>query len=293
MTNSMRRHFKKTLFLLAITTSPSHAQEWRPLLDQNLTHWEKWLGRPHPSVQGLPADLPLEADGKKKAPLGLNNDPKNVFSVKMQDGEPVLHITGEIWGGLTTLESFSNFHLRTQIKWGEAKWQPRLDRVRDNGILYHCTGPHGVAGGNWKKSLEFQVQEKDMGDFWQVGGTVAEIRASLTDGKYFFNPTAAPLRFGYEAEGVIKSSVAHLPGDFEKPYGEWNTLDLYVLGADAIHVVNGEVVLTLKNGTAIDITTKQSTPLTAGQLQIQSESAECYYRRMEITPLKEFPASLK
>lgn len=283
----------KTILMAALSAgglSQAAEPDWRPLLDEPLSDWEVWLGRPHPSIQGLPEDLPLEEDGKRKAPLGLANDPKKVFSVKTEDGEPVLRITGEIWGGLTTKELFSNYHFRAQIKWGEAKWEPRLDRVRDNGILYHASGPHGVAGGNWKKSLEFQVQEKDMGDFWQVGGTRADIRAKLVDGKWFYDPSAEELRFGQEGEGVIKSSVAHLPGDFEKPHGEWNTLDLYVLGSDAVHVVNGKVVLVLRNGVAVE--NERERPLKMGQIQIQSEAAECFYRRMEIATIRVFPPEI-
>ena len=55
----------------------------------------------------------------------------------------------------------------------------------------------------------------------------------------------------------------------------------------------GTVVLVLRNASAVDKATKQETPLTAGQIQIQSEAAECFYRRMEIQPLKEFPAGLR
>ena len=53
------------------------------------------------------------------------------------------------------------------------------------------------------------------------------------------------------------------------------------------------MVLVLRNASAVDKATKQETPLTAGQIQIQSEAAECFYRRMEIQPLKEFPAGLR
>ncbi len=267
--------------------------DWRPLLNEKMTGWEVWLGRPHPSIQGLPADLPADEKGKK-LPLGLGNDPKGVFTMKMQDGEPVLRISGEIWGGLTTTETFTSYHLRTQIKWGEQKWEPRLDRVRDNGILYHCTGEHGAGGGNWKKSLEFQVQEGDMGDFWQVAGTRADIRAVQVEKDFFYDPKGEVRRFGEaEVEGVTKAHVAHLRGDFEKPHGEWNTLDLYVVGRDAVHVVNGTVVLVLRNASAVDKETKTETPLTSGQIQIQSEAAECFYRRLEIRPLAEFPADIK
>jgi len=288
--------FGKSFLIISLASADfTHAAEgdWRPLLNEKLTGWEVWLGRPHPSIRGLPANLPADEKGKK-LPLGLANDPKGVFTMQMEEGEPVLRITGEIWGGITTTETFSNYHFRTQIKWGALKWEPRLDRVRDNGILYHCTGEHGAGGGNWKKSLEFQVQEKDMGDFWQVAGTRADIKTVLVEKQYYYDPAGESLRFGEGgAEGVIKAHVAHLRGDFEKPPGEWNTLDLYVVGRDAVHMVNGTVVLVLRNASAVDKTTKQETPLTAGQIQIQSEAAECFYRRMEIQPLKEFPADLR
>jgi hypothetical protein len=60
-----------------------------------------------------------------------------------------------------------------------------------------------------------------------------------------------------------------------------------------VHVVNGTVVLVLGNASAVDKETPKKTPLTSGQIQIQSEAAECFYRRMEIRPLAEFPADIK
>jgi len=47
-------------------------------------------------------------------------------------------------GGLTTRESFSNYHLCVDVKWGERKWEPRLALPWNSGLLYHCTGPHGA-----------------------------------------------------------------------------------------------------------------------------------------------------
>lgn len=289
------RFFGKTTLIFGFVTSGLlHAEDkgWQPLLNEKLVGWETWLGRPHASVQGLPADLPVDEKGRRP-PLGLGNDPKGVFTISMQDGEPVLRISGEIYGALTTTESFSNYHFRTQIKWGEAKWEPRLERKRDNGILYHCTGDHG-SGGNWKKSLEFQVQEQDMGDLWPVAGTRATVRTIHEENDFFYDPEGVKRRFGEaNVEGVTKAHVAHLRGDFEKPHGEWNTLDLYVVGRDAIHVVNGTVVLVLQNASSVDKQTKKETPLTSGQIQIQSEGAECFYRRMEMRPLEAFPAAIR
>jgi hypothetical protein len=268
---------------------------WRPLLDEKLTSWELWMGVPHRTVVGLPEGTPTSATGHEGTPLGLNNDPKHVFSMRMEEGEPVLYITGEIFGGLTTLETFSNYHLRAQIKWGQRKWEPNLRIPRDNGILYHCTGPHGVFWKVWKRSLEFQVAEKDMGDLYALGGTCAEVRVVHPAKLWVYDPAGEPKKFTEsKLPGAIGANRAvHLPGDFEKPLGEWNTLELYTLGRTAVHVVNGHVVLVVQNASTIEGPEHTETPLSAGQLQIQSEGAETYYRRVEIEPITELPAQVK
>ena len=248
------------------------------------------MGVPHQSVTGLPEGTPTSPNGHDGTPLGLRNDPKHVFSVHMEDGEPVLHITGEIFGGLTTRETYSNYHLRAQFKWGELKWEPKLHEPRDNGILYHCTGPHGAFWNVWKRCLEFQVQEHDMGDLFTLAGTSAEVPITKGPHRWAYDPHAEPKVLNKDNN---PGSVAHLPGDFEKPNGEWNTLEIYALGRDAVHVVNGHVVLVLRNATTLDGPEHHETPLSAGQLQIQSEGAEAYYRKIEICPITAFPAEVK
>src|SRR3954470_13177299 len=104
------------------------------------------------------------ADGK---PLGENNDPHHVFSVVTEDGRPAIRVSGEFTGGLTTRQSFSNYHLRVAFKWGKKRWPPREEKVRDSGILYHCVGTPSPETG-WMTSAEYQVEEMDCGDFWSV-----------------------------------------------------------------------------------------------------------------------------
>ena len=194
---------------------------WRPLLDEKLTSWELWMGVPHRTVVGLPEGTPTSATGHEGTPLGLNNDPKHVFSIRMEEGEPVLYITGEIFGGLTTLETFSNYHLRAQFKWGERRWEPNLTVARDSGLLYHCTGPHGAFWKVWKRCLEFQVAEKDMGDLFALAGTCGEVRVVHPVSLWVFDPAGEPKKFT-EAKlpGATGGNRAvHLPGDFEKPTG--------------------------------------------------------------------------
>ena len=117
---------------------------WRPLFDgRDLAGWDTWLGIPHASVQGL--DRPRNAEGKYTEPLGLNVDPKHVFTVVIVDGAPAIRISGEIFGALTSTDAFDDFHVRLEFKWGEKKWPPKAEVVRDSGLLYYAVGEQGGA----------------------------------------------------------------------------------------------------------------------------------------------------
>ena len=105
------------------------------------------------SLEGLPPGTPQSDNYNKGTPLGSNNDPKKVFTVIEEEGTPVLKITGEIYGGLTTLKEYGDYHYSFEVKFGEKKWAPRLDRARDSGLLYHCTGKHGAFLNVWMRSL--------------------------------------------------------------------------------------------------------------------------------------------
>ena len=66
-----------------------------------------------------------------------------------------------------------------EFKWGQKKWPPRENAVRDSGLLYYCVGQQGGKNGKgpWMESLECQIQEHDCGDFWSVGGPLIDIEA--------------------------------------------------------------------------------------------------------------------
>ncbi|WP_025739920.1 ThuA domain-containing protein [Aquimarina pacifica] len=245
--------------------------DWTDLLANDFDCWEKWMGVPH-TTTGLPGSSDNVTNGSGTA-LGLNNDPTNVFSIIDVDGEKQLYITGEVYGGLTTINTYGNYHLSMQFKWGEQKWEPRLDRLRDSGILYHCQGEHGSFWDVWKSSLEFQVQEGDCGDYIGLAGVKGLIPAEQVGNNLVFTPMA-PL----QSNNIIRKSE-----DFEYPNGEWNTLEVIVIGDRAIHYVNGNMVNALVDATWDGIT------VTEGQIQIQSEGAEMYYRDIKIKSITSFP----
>ncbi|YCM43319.1 ThuA domain-containing protein [Verrucomicrobiaceae bacterium 227] len=258
--------------------------KFRNLLDPQLTAWETWIGVPHKSVE-IPGMPPFTSeDSTKGTPLGLNNDPLKVFSMIKEDGKDVLKITGQIYGGLTTKEEFENYHLTLQFKWGEKVWEPRPLKVRDSGVLLHCVGRHGAFWNVWKRCLECQIQERDVGDFYALAGTMADVPTVVRKGSK--KPT-------YQPDGELREvsgSAQHGPSE-EMPHGEWNTVEIYTIGDRMVHVVNGKVNMVLLN-------TRQKTahgpaPLTKGQIQIQSEAAEIYYRDVKIRPITEFPEEIQ
>jgi len=196
----------------------------------------------------------------------------------------VLRISGEIYGCLQTRESFSNYHLRLETRWGEKKWVPRLNEPKDSGILYHSRGDFGVDyWKSWALSQEFQVIEHGIGEYWTQATSAFDIRADPKkpgEEAPRWNPKAPWMRF------MAPNNHALAGTDEDKP-GEWNTIELVCYEDDCVHVANGKVVMALANARF-----KQGdafVPMTGGRLQIQSEAAEVFYRDLEIQPITAMP----
>jgi 3-keto-disaccharide hydrolase len=250
---------------------------------KNLNGWDTWLGKPH----------------KGDKVVGLNNDPKKVFSVVTFEGQPAIRISGEIFGALTTKEEYENYSIRLEFKWGKQKWPPREAAARDSGLLYHCTGPHGAAGTFWMQSLECQIQETDCGDFWSVGGVVVDVRASPIWPKKFFSAIrydpkgtiyTVPRRLEEDEDVRIDPLVVKRGGinDFNS---EWNTIEVQTVGTTSVHIVNGKVNMVLTN--ARHLVKGSQVALKRGKIQIQSEGAEVYYRNISLRPITGITAARK
>ncbi len=228
--------------------------------------------------------LKRDASGKYLEPIGKNRDPLHVFTVEPVDGRPAIHVSGQGFGVMTTNESFANFHVRLQVKWGEKKWGIKTNQPRDCGLLYFVHGEPGFDHATWPRSIEFQIQEHDMGDLYALGAQIT-VNARQEGKLWLYDPKAAPVLFVQKAP--IGNRCVKL-GDPEKPKGEWNTLDLFVLGSDSIHVVNGVVVMRLHNAQRLDGPAPAS--LTSGQISLQTEGAEVFYRDVALQPITALPA---
>ena len=73
--------------------------------------------------------------------------------------------------------------------------------------------------------------------------------------------------------------------DAERPIGQWNSIDLYVVGDRAIHVLNGVPVLSVTGMTG----GKDHLPLTRGKIQLQSEGAETFFRNVTLRQIEKLP----
>ncbi|WP_049722058.1 3-keto-disaccharide hydrolase [Gilvimarinus polysaccharolyticus] len=274
--------------LLLGCSSFTKADQWQPLLDSELSQWRTYLGFPSPETNAV--GLKQAEDGEYLEPVGYDRDDWNVFSVNDESGEPVLHITGEIYGGIFTRQNYSNYHLRLQVKWGQKKWPPRQELPFDSGILYHGTGEHGVDYWRaWPLSQEFQIVEQGVegltGDWWKIAHSQIDINCGSTmQGEPAKYDLSAPLTTFGGAEGAIPCGASH---NNEKPSGEWNTLELITYQGKSLHIVNGEVVMALSRSSYT--TESGAKPLTRGQIVLQSEAGEVFYRRIEWQPIDAIP----
>lgn len=273
--------FTLLLLLCAIAfgfTDSAKKDHWKILFNgKDLSGWDTYLAPD------------MDNSGKLIGqPKGLNNDPNQVFTVVDQDGEKVIRISGQNWGAMSTDKEYENYHFQLQFKWGALSWGQKKGKKKDSGLLYHSIGKYGYEYGSWMRSLEFQIEQGNCGDLWGVGGGIADVPViKKSDTEYVYNPTGVLTAF---KQGTKVERHCIKQGDAENPTGQWNTLDLYCHGDTSIHVVNGKVMMVLYHDRQVD--NGLETPLNKGKIQLQSEGAEVYYRKIKIQPIDRLPAEL-
>ena len=265
--------------MLCILSANIFAQKnnWIALFNgKDFTGWDTYIGPP------------LDDAGKKLSdiPVGLNNDPKHVFTLVEQDEEKVIRISGENWGGISTEQEYADFHLQLLFKWGTLRWGQKKLKKRDSGLLYFSVGDNGADYGAWMRSQEFQIEEGNCGDYWGVAGGMQDIPViKKSDSQYVYNP--AGQLYTFSATGKVGRHCIK-QGDAENASGEWNILDLYCHGDTSVHVINGKVMMVLYHSGQLE--KGQVLPLVKGKFQIQSEGAEVFYKHIILEPIDSIPA---
>lgn len=221
----------------------------------------------------------------------LNDPPEDVFKIY----DNMLYVSGRGFGYMATKDSFGDYHLVVEFKWGPNTWGVRKNRTRDNGILVHAFGPHGSSGKTWIPSVESNIIEGGMGDLIVItssklpDGTV--LSPSVTceieldrDGEKRWKrgaprQTITSGRVNWEKRCEDWKDVLGFRGkhDLDAPVGSWNRMEVIAKGDTLQFIFNGQVV-----NEAFDVKPSQ------GKVCIQTEGADMFVRRFELLPLGQF-----
>jgi len=228
--------------------------EWQPLFDAELRDWYTFL----PSH-------------------GRDSDPDGVFELEAG----VLHVLGnpapapaseQEFGYIATRSEYGNYRFRVEQRWGTTKFAPRAADVRDSGLLYHMRGADSV----WPLSVEFQIQENDIGDLFLLGDTGTT--TLLDPGGIMF------LEGGQER--ALRTAAVKKGATYES-LTDWNALELIASERAWVHAVNSHVN---HRGYALEFRDNGAwQPLDHGRILLQAEGAEVFYREAQLRPLQ-YPA---
>lgn len=221
-------------------------------------------------------------------------DPRKVFTLD----RGILRISGEGLGYLATNESYSNYHVSLQFKWGNKnwKWGDRIGKARDSGLFLHATGPDGNShdgNGAFMAAIECNIFEGAVGDFLLIRGDDAngqliapKISTETTskkdaDGWPTFQIGGHPTtieRWGrvnhrYKSSHWKDVTGYRNPQDVSIP-GAWNQLECRCVGSQILIFVNQTLVNQAKGVRP-----------NRGKILLQCEGSELFVRRMEIRHL--------
>ncbi|MEP6676376.1 MAG: DUF1080 domain-containing protein [Ferruginibacter sp.] len=180
--------------------------------------------------------------------IGKNKDPENNFRIE----DSALHVIGKNLGYAMTDKAYSNYHFKVDFKFGERRWPPRDTAKRDGGVCYNI--PVNEPDSIWPQSIECQIQEGDVGDFWLLGFSTIKVKGVQ-------NKPANHTRMIKYADG-------------EKPTGQWNSLEIISYNGKCVQIVNGVIV-----------NVGEEASIKSGRILLQSEYAEIYYRNVRIRKL--------
>jgi hypothetical protein len=246
-------------WMMSQATPAADATTWKPLFNgKNLKGWSV-----HYASQ-TPADAP---------------PPATLFAVE----GGTIHVyptqaagTAQPNAYLESDADLKDYVVSLEYQWGEKKFVPRAEHVRDAGLIYHI---HRERADDWPAGAEAQIQEGDTGDSWAVSSQISS----------FVDPKTG--LYALPEDGGVPTTVGH-DGKFERTrhsrvneFPGWNTLEVIVRGDHATHIVNGVTNMRVYDLKGWDAATNSWMKVDHGKIGLQAESAEIYYRNIRIRPL--------
>ncbi len=184
-----------------------------------------------------------------------DDDSKTEDVWTVDDG--ILKCTGSPAGYLQTKRWYRDYQLELNWRWpGESGG--------NSGVLVHTSTPLVFYG--WPRSLEVQLMAGNAADFWVICKGV-DIRVEAEAER-----RPAPK----EGDQHSHRRIRRLPGDFEKPVGQWNTMKITCRGDEMTVFINGELA---NHGTECTVT--------EGAIALQSEGTGIEFRDIVIKPLSD------
>ena len=175
----------------------------------------------------------------------LQNDSKKaeeVFTVR----NGVIHITGNPFGYMYTLNKYDNYRLHVEWRWPQ--------EATNSGIFLYVQSENKV----WPNAIECQLQAGNAGDFVLLAGSdLAEFVTKEGERRPAFP--------------VIKKQNA----SSEMAVGEWNNADITCENGNITVFING--VLQNKGTKSMHKT---------GHVALQSEGKDIQFRNVRLTPIK-------
>ena len=204
----------------------------------------------------------------------------------------ILRISGRGYGYVATRETYRDYHLVIEFKWGEQTWGERAAKARDSGVLVHAHGAHGSVYKTWIPCVEANLIEGGMGDIYVVNPKGALRPCSVQveawrdrSGDWRWRPGAPRQTI---TDGRVRwlgcdeawKDVKGFRGrrDIDVPAGEWNRLEIIAQGKTLRYLYNGWLV-NEAHAVAPD----------EGKICLQTEAAELWVRRFELLPLFRLP----
>ena len=221
-------------------------------------------------------------------------DPRGVFSVT---DDKRLRISGDGFGYLVTRQSYRDYRLVVEYRWGKQNWRSRVGKARDSGVFVHVSGPDGNSfdgNGAFKAGIECQVMEGATGDIMLIRGKDQRGREVPLQATAEIAERRDAENWPYWSPGGERQTLKQWgrinwhnkdsdwrdtfgfrgPRDLESKPGEWTRLEITCDEDRTVVEVNGTKVNEVE----------QVHP-TGGQILLQCEGSEVYFRKVELLPI--------
>ncbi len=229
----------------------------------NEKDWEGW----HLKIKSGDSEMALKVYAIEDGIIHVFND-EFPDTITLNTGENDTH------GLFYTNQKYSKYVLRFEYKWGTKIANNFNTYQYDAGCYYHV-----IDDKIWPTGIEYQIRydhtkdKNHTGDFW-ASGTKFQWYAG-EDSLSFLQPanggTPQPIRGG---EHLALATASHHALD-----NQWNKCEVIAMGDQyTIHKLNGQIVNMAKN-----------LSVSEGIIGFQSETAEIFYRNIEIKEYEEIP----